>query len=331
MSKINWDDKKVLVTGAGGFIGSHLVEKLLNMNIYVRAFIRYTSQGSIGNLRHIRPNNNLEIFYGDLKNPFAVKKALKDINYVFHLASLISIPYSYVNPREYFDNNVYSILNLLSSIEEMGTEFIVHSSTSEAYGSAQYVPIDEKHPLVGQSPYSASKIAADKVVESHFLSFDTPIATLRPFNTYGPRQTNRAVIPTIIIQLLQSNELKLGDLTPTRDFLFVKDNIEAFLKAIEHQNKVKGMTINIGTGQEISIESVTKKLINIIKPDAKISVDESKLRPTKSEVRRLCADNTLAKSILNWAPTYTLEEGLKKTVEWVQNNPTYYKNQIAYK
>lgn len=328
---MNWQNKAVLVTGAGGFIGSHLVEQLNSLGADVRAFIRYTSSGKIGNLIYIPNLNEIDIFYGDLKDPYAVRKALMDIDIVFHLASLVSIPYSYVNPREYFDNNVNFILNILEAAKEMGTESIIHTSTSEVYGTAEYTPIDEKHPQKGQSPYSASKIAADKVVESFFLAYNSPVVTIRPFNTYGPRQSARAVIPTIITQLIQGKDLHLGDIETTRDFLYVKDTVKGFISAAENHENIRGKVINIGTSSEINIGSVAKKLIAKINPKAHILLDKKKLRPEKSEVRRLCADITLAKKYLDWNHSFSLEKGLDETVQWIKENMESYSQSSNFK
>lgn len=328
--KMNWEGKKVLVTGAGGFIGSHLVQHLMKLGVEVRSFIRYTSHGSIGNLKFVPNYEDMEIVYGDLKDPYAVQRALTDVNYVFHLAALISIPYSYVHPREYFENNVNSILNLLQAAEEMGTDFIVHTSTSEVYGTAKYIPIDEKHPLTGQSPYSASKIAADKAVESFHLSFDSPVSTLRPFNNYGPRQSLRAITPTIISQLLSGQDLRLGDITTSRDFLYVKDTVRGFTQMIEKRDKARGKTINIGTGTETTVEDLAKLLIAKINPQKKILLDSAKLRPNKSEVVRLCADISLAEKILEWTPSFTFEQGLEKTIAWIKENQAMYSQKQSY-
>ncbi|MFX0137756.1 MAG: GDP-mannose 4,6-dehydratase [Candidatus Hodarchaeota archaeon] len=328
---MNWTNSQVLVTGAAGFIGSHLVEHLMDLGAEVRAFVRYTSSGKIGNLDFIKNRENMEIFYGDLKDPYSVKKALKDVRFVFHLASLISIPYSYTNPREYFENNITFILNILQGVVEEGVEFVVHTSTSEVYGTAQYIPIDEKHPLVGQSPYSASKIGADKVVESFYLSFNSPVAILRPFNTFGPRQTTRAIIPTIIIQLLRGGDVFLGDITTTRDFLYVKDTVRGFTKMVEKRSITQGKTINIGTGLEVEIKTVVRHLTDLINPKAKLLLDETKIRPEKSEVRRLCANITLAKKYLDWIPNYNLQRGLEETVDWMKKNIDYYSQTKSFK
>jgi len=310
---MKWDEKKVLVTGGCGFIGSHLVEQLQKLGANIRVFARYTSNGSVGNLQYL-PKENLDIVYGDLRNPDRVYQAMKGIDIVFHLASLISIPYSYAAPRDYFDVNVNAILNILQAARSLSTELIVHTSTSEVYGTAQYVPIDEKHPLQGQSPYSASKIAADKVAESFFLSFNSPVVTIRPFNTFGPRQSTRAIIPTIIKQLLEGNELYLGDITTTRDFLYVKDTAKSFIKAAEHGKDILGKTLNVGTGNEISIEKLVELIGEILEIEPRIHLDSKKMRPVKSEVRRLCCDASLFKKYTGWTPNYTLRAGLIETI-----------------
>jgi dTDP-glucose 4,6-dehydratase len=311
--QMDWKEKTVLVTGGCGFIGSHLVELLHSLGAKVRVFARYTSSGTLGNLSYFK-GENLEIIYGDLRNSHIVHQAMEEVDYVFHLASLISIPYSYVNPVEYFDVNVNAILNILNAARELSTELIIHTSTSEVYGTAQYVPIDEKHPLQGQSPYSASKISADKVAESYFLSFDLPIIILRPFNTFGPRQSTRAIIPTIIKQLLKSNDLFLGDLTPTRDFLYVKDNAQGFVTAAENHQKLLGKTLNLGTGIEISIKELSELIGQIMNKDPTFHVESKKLRPKNSEVRRLCCNADQFKSDTGWMPNYSLKEGLNETI-----------------
>ncbi len=325
------EDSKVLVTGAGGFIGSHLVQGLADLGCSVRAFVRYTSGGSIGNLRYVETSgDNIEIVMGDLKDPYACKKAMADIDLVFHLASVISVPYSYVHPREYFDNNVYSIMNILQAAQELGTTGIIHTSTSEVYGTAEQVPIPETHPLKAQSPYSASKIAADKLAESFYKAFDSPVATIRPFNTYGPRQSVRAVIPTIITQALSNEAILLGDTRPTRDFLYVKDTVQGFLAAANKIESIHGKTINLGTQQEITIEEIANKIVEITHSTAKVVFDASRIRPTKSEVNRLCADTTLAKKLLDWKPDTSLEVGLTDTIEWYRNYSSKYQPASGY-
>lgn len=315
-----FEKSSVLVTGAGGFIGSHLVESLVSLGANVRAFIRYTSGGNIGNLQYVdTSSDNLEILTGDLKDTYACKRALDGVDYVFHLASVISVPYSFVNPREYFQTNVFSILNILQAAMEYGTKAVIHTSTSEVYGSAETIPISETHPLKAQSPYSASKIAADKVAESFFRSYDCPVVTIRPFNNYGPRQSVRAVIPTIITQAISKKAIKLGDLKPTRDFLYVRDTVDGFIKAAKKADKVKGMVINLGTGIEITIGQVAQKICEIVGIPSDIVTDPSRIRPVKSEVSRLCADVSLAKKMLGWEAKTTLEEGLKECIQWYRH------------
>jgi len=325
------ENSSVLVTGAGGFIGSHLVEELIKLGVNVRAFIRYTSSGSQGNLRYFdESTENLEIYMGDLKDPYACREAMKDIDYVFHLASVISIPYSYRNPREYFENNVFFILNVLQAAQELGTKAIIHTSTSEVYGTAEKVPISEHHQLKAQSPYSASKIAADKIAESFYRSFDSPVVTVRPFNTYGPRQSIRAVIPTIITQALSQKAVLLGDTRPTRDFLYIKDTIKGFIEIARNAEKLFGETLNLGTGVEVSIEKLTKIIMDITQSKAKVVFDATRIRPTKSEVNRLCADVTKVKKLLNWKSSISLEEGLRETVQWYRNYLSFYKPAEGY-
>ena len=315
----NWKNKTVLVTGAAGFIGSHLVEELINLNARVKVFVRYTSSGTLGNLSFIN-SKNFDVIYGDLRDPFTVKKALKDVDIVFHLASLISIPYSYRSPRDNFDVNVNSILNILESAKMENVEQIIHTSTSEVYGTANYVPIDEKHPLQGQSPYSASKIAADMLVNSYFLSFDSPVLTIRPFNNFGPRQSSRAIIPTIILQALADRTIKLGDITTSRDFLFVKDTIRGYIQCSENFNKIKGETVNLGTGNEFTIEDTVIIISKLINNDVKIEQDTSKIRPKGSEVRRLCCNYDKVNTLIGWKPSFTFEQGLKETINFYKDN-----------
>lgn len=323
-------NKKVLITGAGGFIGSHLTEKLLRLGCNVTIFVKYdkgVSTGLIATLpRELRENIN--IIAGDVRDPDAIRNATKDIDVIFHLAAIVSIPYSYVNPREVVETNVLGTMNVLIAGKENNVEKIVHTSTSEVYGTAQYVPIDENHPLQGQSPYSASKIGADKIAESFYRSFEVPVATIRPFNQYGPRQSARAVIPTIITQALTGNTIQLGSLTPTRDFTFVRDTVDAFIAIAESPRSV-GEVINIGTGTEISIGDLAKKIIALVDADGdrKISIvsEDRRKRPEKSEVNRLLADITKAKKLIGWQPTFTLDQGLKITVDWISKSLRHYR------
>ena len=331
MTSMNLKDSSILVTGAGGFIGSHLVEGLLKSGANVRAFVRYTSEGRTGNLKYIDgEHENLEIVMGDLKDPYACRAAMKDVDIVFHLASIISIPYSYKNPREYFDNNVYFILNILQAAQELGTKAVIHTSTSEVYGTAEKIPISESHPLKAQSPYSASKIAADKIAESFYRAFDSPVVTIRPFNTYGPRQSVRAVVPTIITQALGQKTILLGDLRPTRDFLYVKDTVRGFIEVAEKVENLFGMTINLGTGVEVTIEKLVQMITKVTESSAKVVFDATRIRPTKSEVSRLCADVSLAKKHIGWKPEMKLEDGLRETVQWYRNYLSFYKPEEGY-
>ena len=317
---------RIGVTGAGGFIASHLIERLLNEGAKVRAFIRYTSRGDEGNVRYIPETlwKDLEIISGNLLDSSAVDNFVKGVDILFHLGSLIAIPYSYVHPREVIETNVIGTLNVIEASRNHGIENIIHTSTSEVYGTAQYTPIDEHHPLQGQSPYSASKIGADKVAESYYSSFGIPVKVVRPFNTFGPRQSARAVIPTIITQVLGGDEVLLGDITPTRDFTYVDDTVEGFLKIAESDEAI-GKVVNIGSGKEISIGDLAIKIGDIIGNEIKISSDDMRLRPTKSEVRRLLADISLAKSLLGWKPKISLTEGLKLTIDWIEVNLSKFK------
>lgn len=311
----------VLVTGADGFIGSHLVEKLLDEGYNVRAFVYYNSFNSWGWLDTLDKNklSKIEIFSGDIRDPNGVKEAMKGIDIVFHLAALIAIPFSYHSPDSYVDTNIKGTLNVLQAARDLKTKRILITSTSEVYGTAKYVPIDENHPYQGQSPYSATKIGADRLAESFYRSFNMPITIVRPFNTYGPRQSSRAVIPTIITQLLNGEtEIKLGALTPTRDFNYVKDTVKGFIEIAKSENTI-GEEINIATCSEISIEELALEIINQINPKAKIICDEERLRPDKSEVNRLLGCNKKIKKLTNWSPKYSFEEGIKETIEWFKN------------
>lgn len=326
---MNWQNKKVLITGAGGFIGSHLTEHLVDLGADIRAFVRYNSRNDWGMLELIPKEklNNIEIFSGDLKDIGAVRQSADDIDIIFHLGSLIAIPYSYIRPRETIETNIIGTLNILTTAKEFEVEKIVHTSTSEVYGTARYVPIDENHPLQGQSPYSASKISADKIVESFHRSYDIPVAIIRPFNTFGPRQSARAIIPTIISQIIQNEKILLGSLTPTRDFTYVTDLIEGFIRIAE-SNKSIGEVINIGSNFEISIGDLAEKIINLSGKKGKIVSEKSRMRPIKSEVDRLLCDNSKAKQLLGWNPTVSLDDGLTKIVEWIDNNIDRYKPEI---
>jgi NAD dependent epimerase/dehydratase len=322
---MKWSNKRVLVTGAGGFIGSHLVETLLEMDADVVAFVRYNSRNDWGALEFLSKEqlSSITVEAGDLRDAEAVRKAMKDVDIVFHLGALIGIPYSYVNPREVVDVNIMGTLNILQAGVDLCPEKIVHTSTSEIFGTAQYIPIDEKHPVNPQSPYAASKVGADFLALSFYRSFDLPVSILRPFNTYGPRQSARAVIPTIITQALTADVVKLGNLTSTRDLTFVKDTARGFIKLAE--SNVVGQTINIGSNIEISIGDLAKKIIELIGKNVKVISEERRKRPPKSEVERLCVDNSNAKKTIGWEPTTPLEKGLRKTIDWISQNLDLYK------
>lgn len=321
---------KVLITGADGFIGSHLTEELVKKGYDVRAFVYYNSFNTWGWLDTLPKDimDHIEVFTGDIRDPNGVRTAMQGTEEVFHLAALIAIPFSYHSPDSYVDTNIKGTLNVLQAARDLDVRKIMVTSTSEVYGTAQYVPIDEKHPYQGQSPYSATKIGADRLAESFYRSFELPVAIVRPFNTYGPRQSARAVIPTIITQLLAGKtEIKLGSLTPTRDFNYVKDTAAGFI-AIAESDKTVGEEINIATGQEISIGDLAKEIISQINPSAKIVCDEDRLRPNKSEVNRLLGDNTKIKALTDWKQKYTFSEGIAETIEWLRSNLDKYKTDI---
>lgn len=321
---------KVFVTGSSGFIGSHLVEKLVNQGYQVRGFVHYNSFNNWGWLDTLPSKimSNVEVFQGDIRDPSGVRKAMHGCDTVFHLAALIAIPFSYHSPDTYVDTNIKGTLNVLQAARELQTKRVLVTSTSEVYGTAQYVPIDEKHPYQGQSPYSATKIGADRLAESFYRSFDLPVTIVRPFNTYGPRQSARAVIPTIITQLLAGKrEIKLGSLTPTRDFTYVKDTVNGFYEIFKSEKTI-GEEINIATQREISIGELANELIRQINPDARIVCDEQRLRPEKSEVNRLLGSNEKIKRLTNWRPNYSLEEGLSETIEFFRQNLDKYKTEI---
>ena len=323
---------KILITGAEGFIGSHLTEALVECGFDVRAFILYNSFNSWGWLDQCSPEvrKQLEVFTGDIRDPNGVKEAMKGCDIVFHLAALIAIPYSYHSPDTYIDTNVKGTLNILQAARDTNVKRILVTSTSEVYGTAQFVPITELHPKQPQSPYSASKIGADAIADSFYRSFELPITIVRPFNTFGPRQSARAVIPTIISQLLNgTEEIKLGDVTPTRDLLYVKDTVNGFLK-IAQCDELIGHEVNIATQSEISVGDLAQHLISIINPNAKIITDSLRLRPEKSEVFRLFGSNEKLKSYTDWNQKFTLEEGLKETIDWFskKENLQQYKSDI---
>lgn len=323
---MTWVDKHVLITGAGGFIGSHLVESLLSHGADVTALIHYNSRNDQGMLEKIDRKNdlNLSIIVGDITDATAVKNALKNQEVVFHLAALIGIPYSYYAPESYIRTNILGTFNIIQAGLETQIEKIIHTSTSEVYGTAKYTPIDENHPLQGQSPYSASKIGADKIVESYFASFGLPVATIRPFNTFGPRQSTRAIIPTIISQALASPIVRIGSLTPIRDFTYVLDTVQGFLD-IASCNSAIGKTINIGSGNTVSIGDLCEMITKKINPKITIVTDERRIRPERSEVQQLICDNSLAKEILGWTPRYSLQYGLDTTIEWMKSSTCSYK------
>lgn len=328
--------KKILVTGADGFIGSHLVEKLVRKGFNVKAFVMYNSYNSWGWLDYVDLNikKSIEVISGDIRDPFIVKHAINDCDTVIHLAALIAIPFSYHAPSSYVNTNINGTLNILQAAKSSGQIKVIHTSTSEVYGTAEYVPIDEKHPIKGQSPYAATKIGADQLALSFYRSFQTPISIIRPFNTYGPRQSNRAIIPTIITQILNDKkDIRLGNLTPTRDFSYVEDTIDGFISALGSPG-IEGKVINLGAGFEISIKELIDEIIKIMGKKVNIISEEKRIRNEKSEVNRMFSDNSFAKKIIGWEPKYTkgegFKEGLKKTIEWFSepHNLSKYKSDI---
>ena len=328
--------KKVLITGADGFIGSHLTETLVRRGYDVRAFVLYNSFNSWGWLDRCAEDvkGRFEVVAGDIRDPFAVHTAMKDINVVFHLASLIAIPYSYTAPSSYIETNVNGALNVVMAARDLEVQRVIHTSTSEVYGTAQFVPITEEHPLQGQSPYSASKIGADQIAMSFYTSFETPVSIVRPFNTYGPRQSARAIIPTIISQIAAGRtELHLGDLTPTRDFNYVQDTVNGFMAVASSDNTI-GEVVNIGTGFEVSIADLVQTIIDVMGRDVKVIRDEARIRPEKSEVFRLCAGAEKAFELAGWKAEYTgmdgLRRGIEATAEWFTDtdNLSMYKSDV---
>jgi NAD dependent epimerase/dehydratase len=322
--------KKVLVTGADGFIGSHMVEELVRKGYSVRAFSYYNSFNTWGWLDTLAPEilSQIEVVCGDIRDPYGVKKAIEGVDMVFHLAALIAIPFSYHSPDAYVDTNIKGTLNVLQAAKELNVERVLITSTSEVYGTAKYVPIDENHPFQGQSPYSATKIGADRLAESFYRSFDLPVSIVRPFNTFGPRQSARAVIPTIITQLLGGRQqIKLGLLSPTRDFNYVKDTVSAYI-AIAESDRTIGQEINIATGKEISIGDMAKVIIAQLNPKAEIICEEERLRPENSEVNRLLGSNQKLKELTEWKQKYSFEDGIQETIKWFEQNLDKYKIDI---
>jgi NAD dependent epimerase/dehydratase len=325
-----WQAKPVLVTGAGGFIGSHVAEALVRAGARVRAMAHYNSRNDWGQIELLDPDvrDALEVVCGDVRDPFFCREAVKDRAVVLHLAALIAIPYSYIAPADYVLTNVVGTLNILQACRDLGVEKVVHTSTSETYGTAQYVPIDEDHPLQGQSPYSASKIGADKIAESFHLSFETPVATLRPFNTFGPRQSARAVIPTVISQLASgAREIRLGSLEPVRDLTFVGDTAAAFLAVAESPETV-GEVVNAGNGEGISIGDLANLIVEVMGADATVVRDPQRVRPAKSEVMRLVCSADKIRRLTGWEPKTPLRDGLAATADYVRGHLDLYKPDI---
>lgn len=322
---MSWSDTKVLVTGAGGFIGSHLAERLVELGADVRALVRYTSSGTRGWLEHSPAVDSMDIEMGDVSDADCVRDAVRGVQVVFHLAALIGIPYSYRAPRAYLRTNVEGTVNVLQAALAEGSTRVVHTSTSEVYGTALRVPIDEDHPLQGQSPYSASKIAADKMAEAYHRSFELPVVVVRPFNTYGPRQSDRAIVPTIVSQLLWGDgRLQLGSLHPTRDLNFVADTVAGFVAAAE-SDAAEGEVVNLGTGREVSIGDLAKLLMEIVGKDVPIETRDERKRPAASEVERLLADPGKAGRLLGWESQVSLEDGLRQTVGWIRDHRDRYR------
>lgn len=326
----DWTGKKVLVTGAGGFIGSHLTQHLVELGADVRAFIRYNSRGDIGLLSYLPPDllDRVEVLPGDLRDMYGVLGALEGVEMVFHLGALIAIPYSYLHPAEVVETNVQGTLNVLLAARRHGTPRVIHTSTSEVYGTALRVPIDEDHPLQGQSPYSASKIGADKIAESFYCAYELPVVTVRPFNTYGPRQSARAVIPTIISQALTRDELHIGSLDTRRDFTYVGDTVSGFIKAAEAPDDVLGDVYNLGTGVDVTIQQIIDAVFKITGKELPIIQESARMRPEKSEVRRLLSDNGKAKAELGWEPHVTFEQGIEQTIAWIDEHLDTYNPEV---
>lgn len=316
---MSWQGKTVAVTGAGGFIGSHLTERLVAEGAKTRALVRYTSHGKRGWLEHSPVRDDIEFHYGDIRDRDSLRKLIRGTDVVFHLGALIAIPYSYDAPQSYVEANITGTLNVLESCRDFNVGRVLHTSTSEVYGTARYVPIDEEHPLQGQSPYSATKIGADKLAQSYHLSFGTPVVTVRPFNTYGPRQSTRAVIPTIITQALAGQDVRLGDLRPTRDLNFVQDTADSFLR-LALCDKAIGETVNISHGKEISVADLAALIFEIVGSNSRVVSDASRMRPHNSEVERLCGANAKLAGLTGWTPQTSLRDGLRQTVDWFRGH-----------
>lgn len=324
---MDWNKKRVLITGAGGFIGSHLTERMVELGAATRAFVHYNAQASWGWLNESPYKKDIEAVAGDICDRDSVQAAMKGVDIVFHLAALIAIPYSYHAPVSYIRTNVEGSLNIFQAARAADVERVVHTSTSEVYGTAQYVPINENHPLQGQSPYSASKIGADKIGEAFHLSFNLPLVILRPFNTFGPRQSARAIIPAIITQSLAGEAIKLGNIHPKRDFNYISNTVDGFVLAATASDAV-GWTINLGFGQDISIKDLVELIGRLIGRNVEIETDSVRIRPKDSEVERLLADNSRAEKILNWRPKVSFEEGLRLTIDWITKNAERYRPNV---
>jgi NAD dependent epimerase/dehydratase len=318
-NRFEWMDRQVLITGAGGFIGSHLAERVAQLGARTRCFLRYTSQGSLGWLDGSPLRSELEIVQGDVRDYESVVRAAEDVDIIFHLAALVGIPYSYHSPRSYVQTNIGGTLNVLEAARRHRAERLICTSTSEVYGSAMYLPMDEKHALQAQSPYSATKIGADKITESYQLSFGLPVSVARPFNCYGPRQSSRAVIPTIVTQALTQSSVSLGNINPIRDFTFVSDTVDGFIAIAENANTI-GKVLNVGSGTQTSIQELTEIIFNLLGVACPVEVDKQRLRPEASEVDHLCADSALLRRLTRWEPKIMLEEGLTRTVDWTRTH-----------
>jgi dTDP-glucose 4,6-dehydratase len=324
---MNWNSHTVLITGAAGFIGSHLTERCVALGARTRALVRYNSANAWGCLNASPVKNDIDVFLGDLRDIESLRQALRGVDIVYHLGALIAIPYSYQAPRSYVQINIEGTFNVLQAARDANVGLVVQTSTSEVYGTARYVPINEEHPLQGQSPYSASKIAADKLAEAFYCSFGLPVATIRPFNTYGPRQSARAVIPTIITQALTQPAIRLGNLTPTRDLNYVADTVAGFIAMAECPQAI-GQVVNIGSGHEISIGELAQTIMALLGQEKPIESDEQRSRPKESEVERLCADNRKATTLLGWRPHHSLKDGLAQTIAWVEEHLMQYRTGV---